>query len=179
MSTNFDNPFAGNPNARVFTNIADAAEFLGIPGPPDGPVYDKSVPKLLDQCLAKAGTPTKWFALHKHTLVNGRPLPFSETPPEACWWELGHHFEKLDGCILWTGLTVDCGEHCDNHTAWIYADGKIEGTINCFSLGEINIDAPYVKQHLEAWLGRISEGQSNYWDAVDGKPVKTAPPKAK
>jgi hypothetical protein len=65
---------------RVFTNIADAAEFLGIPGPPNGPVYDKSVPKLLDQCLAKAGTPTKWRTLRKHTLVNGRSLPPSETP---------------------------------------------------------------------------------------------------
>ena len=177
MSNEFMDQFlAANPSARLFTDISEAAEFLGIPGPPTGPVYDKSIPKLLEKCLAKAGTPAKWRTLRKHTLVNGRSLPVSETPPDTCWWELGHHFEKLDGRIFWNGLTVDCGEHCDNHTAWIYPDGKIMGTINCFRLGEINIDAPYVKDHLEAWLGRIPEGQSNYWDAIDGKPVeKTAP----
>jgi hypothetical protein len=177
MSTSYKDPFSpDNPNMYTFTDIYEAAKFLGVPGPPRGPVYDKSIPKLLEKCLAKAGTPAEWRTLCKHTLVNGRSLPPSETPPDQCWWELGHYFQKLDDCIVWHGLTVDCGEHCDNHTAYIYADGKLSGTVNCFRLGEINIDSPYVKGHLEAWLGRMRGGECNYWDEITGQAAeKTVP----
>jgi hypothetical protein len=61
MSTNYQDPFSpDNPNMYTFTDIYEAAKFLGVPGPPRGPVYDKSIPKLLKKCLAKAATPAEW-----------------------------------------------------------------------------------------------------------------------
>jgi hypothetical protein len=147
-------------------------EFLGklLNKDLDPPDSDPAIPELLDKCLKKAGTKDKWHSLLRHTIVNGAPLPRSETPPKESWWELGHYFQQFDDYILWHGLTVDCGEHCYNHTVKIYPDGKIAGSVNCFALGHMSIEPNYVKRHLEEWLGRIKE--QPYWDEVDHVPVK-------
>jgi len=147
----------------------DLARAIGRKPLRPGPVYDATVPKLLDQCLQKTGTPAKWDSLLKDTLVDGKSLPQSIKPPTDCFWELGHYFQKFDDHILWHGLTVDGDEHCYNHTARIYPNGKIVGSVNCFRLGECPIQAEYVKGHLEEWLGRIKGAP--YWDEIDGEPV--------
>jgi len=157
------------PGTYRVNNVNDLADIVGKKAPKPGPVYDKSVPKLLDQCLQKASTPDNGHSLHKYIIVDSKSLHKSQKPPPTCHWELGHYFQKFKKYILWYGLTVEGGEHCYNHTARIYPDGKIEGTVNCFGLGEMPLEADFAKGHLEEWLGRIQGAP--YWDEIDHKPT--------
>jgi hypothetical protein len=83
---------------------------------------DPTIPKLLENCLQKAGTKPGWRSLYRHTLVNGAPLPQTVKPPKNNFWELGHIFQQKADHIVWIGLTVDGGEHCNNHVAKIFPD---------------------------------------------------------
>ena len=135
----------------------------------DRPIYDASIPILLNECLEKAGTEPGWHSLRKHMLVNGRPVPDSQPPPDG-FWELGHYFQQFEDHILWQGLSMDSGAHTCDHTARIYPNGIVVGYINCFRLGKQAIEAGYLKGHLDAWKGRIKT--KPYWDEIDHVPIK-------
>src|SRR5437762_14175903 len=95
-------------------DMESLAALLGLKPPPKGPIYDPTIPKLLDECLKAAGTPEKWHSLLKHTLVDGRPLPDSQPPPRTCQYENGQYFQHFGDHILWHGLTVENAKHCHN-----------------------------------------------------------------
>lgn len=151
-------------------DIESLAALLGMQRPRKGPFNDPTVRKLLDECLQAAGTPPQWKSLRKYTIVNGEPLPPSKSPPRDCYYEDGQYFQQFDGYILWHGLTVCASEHCKNHAAKIYPDGKVVGTVNCFAMGAMPLDADYANRYLREWLKRIKE--QPYWDEVDNEPVK-------
>jgi hypothetical protein len=156
--------------AISFTNVHDLGKFLGLKGASPSGEFDKSVFPLLLRFLVKAGTPRTWKTLRKYTRVNGKSLPESVKPPSESFWELGHYFENCGSYVLWQGLTVWRGEHCDNHEVKIYPDGKMVGSVNCFTLDRMPIEGKTVKGILEEVLGRIKE--TPYWDEIDGIPVK-------
>jgi hypothetical protein len=150
--------------------IASLGALLGPEQPRPCPFYDSTISKLLDEGLKAAGTPEKWHSLLRHTVVDGLPLPSSQSPPRTCMYENGHYFQNFNDHILCHGLTVENSEHCYNHTARIYRNGKIVGNVNCFTLGHMPIEASNLKTYLKEWRGRSKE--QPYWDEIDHKPVK-------
>jgi hypothetical protein len=113
--------------------------------------------------LQTLGLPPTTTAATIRTKLNGHPLEW-ETKNKAVGkngaWKLGTEVEKKEGGdFQWTTWTVENGRHVFNFTCLIRADGTVvNGTVNCFGLGSIDIDQEYVDEYL-----------SNYKD--NGPPV--------
>jgi len=135
---------------------------------------------LFDQCLEKTGAKPGWRTLRKHTLVDGKPLPWPKAPSDWLLWDLGHFVEKEGDDVIWKGLTVEGDAQVFNHVARIHPDGTVEGEVNGFRSGWRRCSDRYLVQHLEEWLGRLERNTKwPYWDEVDGVATKEGTEKKK
>jgi hypothetical protein len=139
------------------------------------------ISRYLERCIGLAGTPsnrTDWKSLRRHCRVDGMALAEFETPrKEYLGWLLGHHLQKKDDQIVWRGINIEGGKHCESHFIKIWRYGKIEGNLYFLMMGFRSLDKEWLEAFFPDWEKRIQdivkEGNC-YWDIVETVAIQSS-----